>query len=162
MFKNGRTRVTNAEHSGCPTTATTTRNERRARELILQNRTVMVDKTTKQLNISIGSSYSVVHDNLQFHKLCARWVPKELTDEHKHMNLDICSRHLACYREEGDNFLQRIVTGDETWVHHYQPETKRENAMEASVISRCKEIQDATIGRQVDVDHLLGFSRAYS
>jgi hypothetical protein len=36
-----------------------------------------------------------------------------------------------------------------------------EHAMEASVISCCKEIQDATISRQVNVDHLLGFSRAY-
>jgi hypothetical protein len=26
--------------------------------------------------------------------------------------------------KEGDNFVQRIVTGDETWVHHYQPQTK--------------------------------------
>jgi len=34
--------------------------------------------------------------------------------------------------------------------------------MEASIISRSKEIQDATIGRKVDVDHLVGFSRAYS
>jgi hypothetical protein len=32
---------------------------------------------------------------------------------------------LAHYCEEGDNFLQRIVTGDEIWVYHYQPETKR-------------------------------------
>jgi hypothetical protein len=38
MFKNGHTRVTDAEHSGHPTTATTAQNEERARELILQNR----------------------------------------------------------------------------------------------------------------------------
>ena len=24
-------------------------------------------------------------------------------------------------------FLSRIVTGDESWVHHYSPETKRQN-----------------------------------
>jgi hypothetical protein len=36
-------------------------------ELILQIRWVMVDKIWKQLNISIGSAYSVVQDNLQFH-----------------------------------------------------------------------------------------------
>jgi hypothetical protein len=30
---------------------------------------------------------------------------------------------LAHYCEEGDNFLQMIITGDETWVHHYQPAT---------------------------------------
>jgi histone-lysine N-methyltransferase SETMAR len=26
---------------------------------------------------------------------------------------------------EGDGFLRRIVTGDETWVHYHQPETKK-------------------------------------
>jgi len=34
--------------------------------------------------------------------------------------------------------------------------------MEASIISCSKEIQDATVGRKVDVDRLLGLSRAYS
>jgi hypothetical protein len=63
-------------------------------------------------------------DNLQFHKV---GVPKELTDEHTHMCLDICLRHLAHCQEEGDNFLQWIVTGDKTWVHCYQPETKQKS-----------------------------------
>jgi hypothetical protein len=96
---------------------------KKARELILQNRRVTADKIAKQLNIRIGFAYSVVHNNLQFHKMCARWVPRELTDERKCMHLDICFHHLAHYHK-GDNLLQWIVTGDETWVHHYQPETK--------------------------------------
>jgi hypothetical protein len=29
------------------------------------------------------------------------------------------------YHDEGHDMLARIVTGDESWVHHYQPETKR-------------------------------------
>jgi hypothetical protein len=33
--------------------------------------------------------------------------------------------------------------------------------MEASAISCCKDIQDTNIGRQVNVEHFLGFSRAY-
>jgi hypothetical protein len=44
-------------------------------------------------------------------------------DKHKSTCLDICSRHLARNREEGNNFQQQIITGDETWVHPYQPET---------------------------------------
>jgi hypothetical protein len=127
MIKNGCMSVTDAECPGRPTTATAVQNEERARELILQNRRVAVDEMARQLNISIGSAYSVVHDNLQFHKVCARWVPKALMDEHKRMRLDVCSHHLAHYHEEGDNFLQRIITGDETWVHHYQPETKQKS-----------------------------------
>ena len=77
--------------------------------------------------MSVGSAYSLIHDSLKFSKVCARWVPKELTEEHKRKRLEVCSRHLACYREEGDNFLQQIVTGDETWIHHYEPERKRQS-----------------------------------
>jgi len=29
------------------------------------------------------------------------------------------------YGQEGDDFLKCIVTGDETWVHYYTPETKK-------------------------------------
>jgi hypothetical protein len=116
MYKNGCTSVTDGERSGHPTTATTTQNEERAREPILQNRRVTVDEIAKQMNISIGSAYSVVHDNLQFHKVCARWIPKELMNEQKRMCLDICFHHLAYYREEGGIFLQWIITGDEIWV----------------------------------------------
>jgi [histone H3]-lysine36 N-dimethyltransferase SETMAR len=37
------------------------------------------------------------------------------------MSLD----NLQRYNEEGEGMLERIVTGDETWVHHYQPESKQ-------------------------------------
>ena len=29
------------------------------------------------------------------------------------------------YDREKDDFLDSIVTGDETWVHYYEPESKR-------------------------------------
>jgi hypothetical protein len=34
---------------------------------------------------------------------------------------------LERYELEGDNFLKSIVTGDETWVAHHTPETKRQS-----------------------------------
>jgi hypothetical protein len=88
---------------------------------------VVVNKIAKQLNISIGSAYFVVHGNHQFHKVCTMWMPKEVTDEHKCVHLDICYCHLARYCEEGDNFMQLIITGNETWVHHYQPENRQKS-----------------------------------
>ena len=33
-----------------------------------------------------------------------------------------CEQRLKCYRDEEDDFLFNIVMGDETWVHHYNPE----------------------------------------
>jgi hypothetical protein len=105
MYKNGRTSVMDGERSGHPATATITQNEGRAKQLILQNRIVTVDKIAKQVNISIRYAYSVVHDDsLQVQKVYARWMPKELMNEQKCMRLDICFRHLAYYREEGGSF----------------------------------------------------------
>jgi hypothetical protein len=39
----------------------------------------------------------------------------------------ICSELLARYEAEGDDFLSTVVTGDETWIHHFEPETKRQS-----------------------------------
>ena len=122
MFENDYTSVTDAERSGRPATAMTTRIEERTLELIRENRRLTVE-VAGRLNVSVGSAYSLIHDSLKFSKVCSRWVPKELTEERKCKHLDICSRNLACYREEGKNFLQQIVTDDETWIHHYKSES---------------------------------------
>jgi len=105
MFENGRTSVTDAERSGRPATATTTRNEERTLELILKNRRIKVEEVAGRLNVSVGSAYSLIHDSLKFSKVCARWVPNELTEERKRNRLDVCSQHLTRYREEGDTQL---------------------------------------------------------
>jgi len=57
----------------------------------------------------------------------ARLVPKQLTELHKEECLDMCKWLLAHNGAEGDHFLERIVTGDETWIHHYEPDSKHQN-----------------------------------
>ena len=42
-----------------------------------------------------------------------------LTDDHKMQCLMASRASLRRYRKEGDAFLSRIVTTDETWVFHY-------------------------------------------
>jgi histone-lysine N-methyltransferase SETMAR len=65
-----------------------------------------------------------MHNHLKFRKVCARWVPRELKDREKINRMDLSLRHLRLYADEGENMLNRIVTGDESWVHHYQPDSK--------------------------------------
>jgi len=43
----------------------------------------------------------------------------------KTARVQISETLLARYEKEGDGFIHRIVTCDETWVHHYTPESKR-------------------------------------
>jgi len=60
-------------------------------------------------------------------KVCARWVPRLLTPAHKQSRLDAAQKFFEMHQLEGDDIWDRIVTGDETWVHHATPETKRQS-----------------------------------
>ena len=48
-----------------------------------------------------------------------------LTPELRERRVDACEEILRRFEREGDGFLARIFTGDETWVHFHKPETKR-------------------------------------
>jgi hypothetical protein len=60
-------------------------------------------------------------------KVCARWVPRSLTDYHKTVRKEVCSDLLSHYKADGESFLSRIVNGDGTWIQNFEPETKRQS-----------------------------------
>ena len=90
--------------------------------IVKENRRVTVNEIAGHLDMGHGSAHHIVHDVLQFHKA---WVPRQLTAELKERRVDACQELLKRFEAEGDGFLGRIVTGDETWVHYHQPETKK-------------------------------------
>jgi len=49
-----------------------------------------------------------------------------LTEEQKKVCVDVCTRLLSHLQAEPQTFLDRIVTQDQTWLHHFDPETKRQ------------------------------------
>ena len=57
-------------------------------------------------------------EHLSFRKLCVWWVPKQLTQEHKAKRMKSALTFLQRYNDGGDEFLDRIITGDETWLLH--------------------------------------------
>ena len=56
-------------------------------------------------------------------KLIASWVPKSLSNEQMATRASVCSALLKRFRSK-DDFLLRLVTVYETWVHFYEPENK--------------------------------------
>ena len=70
-----------------------------------------------RLDMSHGSAYHSVHDVLQFHKLSARWVPRQLTVELKERRVGACQELLKRCEAEVNDFLGRTVTGDDIWVY---------------------------------------------
>ena len=57
-------------------------------------------------------------------KASARWVPPLLSEDEKLKRVS-GSRKFIRKCERDRNFLNKIITTDETWVHFYEPEDKR-------------------------------------
>ena len=58
-------------------------------------------------------------------KVCAKIVPQNLTIEQGNPK-DVCL-HLLERIQSDKNFLKNVITGDESWIFQYDPETKRQS-----------------------------------
>ena len=77
---------------------------------------------------SVGTVGTIVHDRLGYRKVCAHWVLKNLSKPQKELRMGLALQHLFLYHED-PTFLERIVTGDESWCHHFELETKQHGSM---------------------------------
>jgi len=59
-------------------------------------------------------------------KVCTKMVPKNLTTEQKANWRDVCL-DLLDHLEREPEFFSRVITGDESWILEYDPETKRQS-----------------------------------
>jgi hypothetical protein len=59
--------------------------------------------------------------------VCARRVPRSLTVKNKTDRKAISSELLVRFEADREASLSWIVIGHEMWVHHFEPETKRQS-----------------------------------
>ena len=126
-FREGRTSLEDNEREGRPKTAVTEVNSEKVRQLILNDRRVTVREIQSETGLCVASIHHIIHEELHMRKLTARWVPRLLTEDHKMKRLSISKELLSRVEEEGDCFWKRMITMDETWLPHYNPETKSQS-----------------------------------
>jgi transposase len=77
-FQNGRQNVSDEHRSGRPVGVATKTVKQQSEKRIRDYRRVIIDEIAVQLNISQGSAYNIVHDDLEYRKECSRWVLRQL------------------------------------------------------------------------------------
>jgi transposase len=82
-IKSGVSTLTDAARSSQPHTATTPNTFTAVERVIRENRRVTIDEVAGELKISHGLAHHIIHDVLQYHKVSARRVPKQLIPEMK-------------------------------------------------------------------------------
>jgi len=70
---------------------------------------------------------SVIHEDLDMQKLSAKTVPKCLNADQKRQRCQSSEQILEFFRRDPKDFLSRLMTVDETWLYHYDPETKQQS-----------------------------------
>ncbi|XP_014785808.1 uncharacterized protein LOC106880407 [Octopus bimaculoides] len=70
---------------------------------------------------------NILHNELGMTKASASWVPHLLTLDQKRIKLIISRENLTLFEADPADFLERFVTEDVCWVHHFEPETKRQS-----------------------------------
>ncbi|XP_064462531.1 histone-lysine N-methyltransferase SETMAR-like [Ornithodoros turicata] len=93
--------------------------------LILKDRRTTCLKLARKTDLSVGTLNTIIHEHLQFRKLSARWDPRPLSVFDRQRRLEISQELRYRFDTEGKPFFNRIITCDETWVHHFTPESKR-------------------------------------
>jgi histone-lysine N-methyltransferase SETMAR len=124
-FKNGRTNIQDKERSGRPSSQTDEIVSLMDQKLRFDHWLTISALADEFPNLRRTTIYTIFIEKLGYHKLCARWVPKMLTGQHKEQRMSSGREILNRYRQDGDDLFSHIVTGDETWISYINPETKQ-------------------------------------
>jgi len=75
------------------------------------------------MNISFGSVQNFLTTDLNMRRVSVKFIPCVLMVEQKQQSLSI-SLELHNRATSDSSFLGNVITGDETWVYGYDPETR--------------------------------------
>ena len=123
-FKRSSSSLEDETRSGRPSDATDEEMYNKVRDLMYSDRRIKVEEIANVLHISHGSVSTTLHDRLGMHKLTALLSQNPLQMATR---ASVYSALLKQFRSKEDDFLSRLVTVDETWVHYYEPENKAQS-----------------------------------
>ena len=126
-FKRSITSLEDKTMSGRPSDTTDEEMCNKVRDLVYSDRRIKVEEIANALHISHGSVSTTLHDRLGMHKVTACWVPKSLSGEQMATRASVYGALLKRFSYKEDDFLSRLMTVDETWVHYYEPENKAQS-----------------------------------
>ena len=108
-FTSDREDVEDDPKSGRPSTTKTADNIGKVNELVRSDRRLTVRMMAEELNINRESVRTILLEELHMRKVCAKIVPKLLSDDQKQHRVRVC-----------EDMLERIWSGSRfPWPHHH-------------------------------------------
>ena len=123
-FKAGKFSVEDDTRPGRPKTSVTKANIAAVKIVVEQDARLSVKDIASCTGISEGSVQAILKKRLDLRKVCARWVPHLLTEEQKTQRLKCARELLKIYKGYNSRVISNLLTGDETWVHMFEPQRR--------------------------------------
>ena len=126
-FKAGKFSVEDDTRPGRPKTSVTKANIAAVKIVIEQDAWLSVKDIASCTGMSEGSVQTILKKRFDLRKVCARWVPHLLTEEQKTQSLKCARELLKTYKGCNSRVISNLLTGDETWVHMFEPQRRADN-----------------------------------
>ncbi|UYV79700.1 hypothetical protein LAZ67_18000322 [Cordylochernes scorpioides] len=126
-FKVGRISIEDDPRQGRPKFQKTDENVQKITDLIKENSRTILLELEQDTGISKRTIGRIVTEDLELKKTPAKFIRRFLTNEQNLCRLATCEHMLEMIRTDPE-WKDKIITGDETWVYGYDPETKRQYA----------------------------------
>ncbi|UYV70851.1 hypothetical protein LAZ67_8000851 [Cordylochernes scorpioides] len=126
-FKAGRISLEDDPRQGRPKFQRTDENVQKITDLIKENPRTTLLELEQNTGISKTTIGRIVTEDLKLKKTPAKFIPRFLTNEQKLCRLATCEDMMEMTRTDPE-WKDKIITGDETWVYGYDPETKPQSA----------------------------------
>ena len=144
-FNDGQDSIENDPRVGRPVSVLTGKNAATVKTLIEEDACYTMQEIEDLSGIHSSSVLKILRERLGLGKICARWVPHLLTDEQKQSRVRLALQVIEKFDKCDSRCLEEIVTGDETWIYHFQPDSKAKNKVWVSsegdkpvIARRCK------------------------
>ena len=131
---------------GPPSTITADENIEAVERIVVRDRQISI----RRLGEEFGIPKTIIHEimnNRMGMNVCRRWVSKFFTPIQPANRVDCCQELLQESEVNLAKFFDCIVTGDESWIHHYDPlsqlETKVWKRLGAQTSTRLRQERSA-------------------
>ena len=105
--------------------------------MVIRDRQISVRHVAYELGLPTTTVYEIMSNHLGMKKVSTRWGRKLLTSIQRANHVDCCQELLQESEVNSDNYFERIVTGDETWVYYYDlPVNKKPRSGRSQVKNR--------------------------
>ena len=126
-MKAGTFSVEDDTRPGKPKTSVTKANIAAEKFVVEQDARLSVKDIASRTGIPEASVQTIMKKHLDLRKVCARWVPHLLIEEQNTQRLKCARELLKTYKGCNSRFISNLLTGDETWVHIFEPQRRADN-----------------------------------